>query len=192
MKIVQVKGANGSGKTTLALKLLEQSKDVEYLKWDNGTVYATVLWDTGWILIGKYELDKRMGGCDNMRSITEIKLALDEVIENYSGCNVLFEGMMISTIKSTFYDYLLHYEKQPFAHVQPLFIILSAHPDMCIKRISGRGSMKANLNRENIRTKCELVIRHAKEYDQKYVRWLYVDGITADTMFEDFLRLVEA
>ena len=72
--------------------------------------------NVGWILIGQYSLDKPSGGTDvyptNVEPIKDaITLAIPVVDE--MSCEVfgiLFEGMMISTIKTTFYNHLLELE----------------------------------------------------------------------------------
>ena len=188
MKIVQIKGSNGSGKTTIVKQMLALEPDPIYGMWDHiGKYYATIMPTIGWVAVGEYDLDRKMGGCDGLSSVQLIKDAIldcmAEFIEYDGMFGIVFEGMMISTIKSTFYDFLLSLETP---YIEPLFVILAASPKGCIERIRNRGTMRKNLNHDNIRSKCELVMRHAKTYDQKYVRYIDVDNTEERDMLKAF------
>lgn len=190
MKIIQIKGANGSGKTTIAKQLIACGEHVLVRLTKQGKPYATILPDLGWIVIGHYDPASKMGGCDNMPNIASIKFAIRNCLAlypNYYG--IVFEGMMISTIKSTFYEYLLGLEKKN--GIEPLFVILDTTTDSCLKRISGRGTMKPNLKVENIASKVESIKRHALTYDQKYVRWIDVDKVKPYDMLSTFLIVID-
>lgn len=184
IKICQVKGSNGTGKTTLVKQLGDLSEEWTYLQWPDGTIYATVFDDIRWAAIGKYDPDKPMGGCDLMPSVDAIKRAIHDVHRQYPHHWIVFEGMMISTIKSTFYEYLLGMKSK---HVEPLFVILKSTPEGCVKRIAGRGTMKPGLKIDNITHKCDMVVRHAKEYDPTLVRWINVEDTPEDCMLPYFL-----
>ena len=192
MKVVQIKGSNGSGKTTIVKDLMSFSSDVEYLLDDNSKCYATAFHDLGWAALGKYSPDKVMGGVDSSFSTIDcIKLGI-QICVNYANDNnfygVVFEGMMISTIKSTFYDYLLGMENSH--DIEPVFVILETTPSGCLRRIEGRGTKKPGLKFENLVGKCTGVLRHAITYNQKYVRWMDVEALEQDDMLPMFLKLV--
>jgi hypothetical protein len=159
------------------------------LRWNNGTVYATILSDLGWVAIGQYKPEARMGGCDNLKTIADIKQAILDVLKGDQGINeiygVVFEGMMISTIRSTFYEFLTS-----MPDIEPIFIGLVASTDGCVKRIEGRGSMKANLKIDNIANKCSLVTRNIDSYDQAMVRRIKVDTTPKEAMLLKFLEAV--
>ena len=194
MKIIQIKGANGSGKTTIVKQLIASSNNVRELKGlDDSGVHATYMSDLGWAAIGKYPDKSKMGGCDNLKTIDNIKSAICKTIEycGDEGAWIVFEGMMISTIKSTFYNFLRELPGMyPDYNIEPMFVILDACTEKCVSRIMGRGTMRTNLNLENIRNKCNIVRRHAKTYDQDLVRWMKVDSIGVDNMLPVFLELV--
>lgn len=189
MKVIQIKGSNGSGKTTIAKQLIELSNNPVELKDDEG-VYATYMDDIGYAILGAYPETSKMGGCDNMKSVARIKAALLKTVDYCIEGDVwvVFEGMMISTIKSTFYDYLL--ELRESHDIEPMFVILRTDVDSCVERIKGRGTMRAKLNINNIDTKCRMILRHAKEYDVSLVRYLNVDEIPLDRMMAEFVHLV--
>jgi len=192
MKIVNIKGSNGSGKTTIVKQMLALEPDPIHIARKGEMCYATLIPEAGWVAVGRYDMDCKMGGCDGLKTVQLMKEsilgALDAAVafEQATGrgmFGVVFEGMMISTIKSTFYDFLLGMEAPD---VEPLFVILHASPEGCIERIRNRGTMRKNLNHDNIRSKCELVMRHAKTYDQKYVRYIDVDNTPEADMLKAF------
>ena len=195
-KIVQIKGSNGSGKTTIVKQLIRLSSDVHLLeaKGFGGKTVATIMDDLGWIAIGGYPEESAMGGCDRIRTIDNIKWAIDEAYDHSPGYWIVFEGMMVSTIKSTFYQFLLDMRQRSRADwmedIDPLFVILRTTAERCVERIEGRGTKRAGLKVDNVRAKCEMVVRHAKTYDQAYVRWLDVDDVPLDRMVWEFLDLV--
>lgn len=189
MKIVQVKGSNGSGKTTLVKELGLLSEDWTYLTWDGGKVYATVFDNIRWAAIGKYDPNAAMGGCDCLGSVDEIKRAIQDVMRYRKGYWIVFEGMMISTIKSTFYNFLLDIEAKGKAKV--LFVILKSTAEGCITRIRGRGTMRADLQVDNVAAKCDMVIRHAQTYDPDHVRWINVENTPKEALMPVFLFEVD-
>lgn len=189
-RIVQIKGSNGSGKTTIVKQLGALSENWTYLEWPDGTIYATQFDDINWVAIGKYDPDAKMGGCDLMPDIDSMKRAIKDVLKYCPGYWIVFEGMMISTIKSTFYNFLLDMQKS-HKHIEPLFLILKSTTEGCVQRITDRGTMKPGLNIDNVAAKCELVVNHAKTYDPNYVRWLPVETTPLDAMVHIFLWEVQ-
>lgn len=190
VKVVQIKGSNGSGKTTLVKLLGELSENWSYIETEDGMIIATMFDDIGWVAIGEYKPDAAMGGCDKMPDIESIKQAIISILTLYPDYWIVFEGMMISTIKSTFYEMLMmiHAENP---RIEPLFVILQTTPEGCFKRIQGRGTMKPGLNMDNVTHKCDMVIRHAKEYDPDHVRWINIENTSLDGMLGEFLWEVQ-
>ncbi len=186
--VVQIKGSNGSGKTTIVRQLISRSNAVIDVEDGAGKVILVVLEDLGWLTIGRYSENSKTGGCDTMRTVQSIKDAIVMARRDYPTYNVVFEGMMISTIKTTFYDLLL----ERISGISPLFVILTTDADCCLERISnrvagGRSSMKS---RDGVANKCDIVVRHAKCYDQKYVRYIDTSNIPLDGMLDAFMEVL--
>lgn len=187
VKVVQIKGSNGAGKTTIVKQLLTRSKQYDYATWElYGTrIYGTVMHDLGWAAVGAYYQEAVMGGCDLLKTNDQIKQAILDLRDDYPTFNIVFEGMMISTIKSTYYNFLLELARTD--GIEPLFVILRASIDTCLEHLHARGTMREGVNVENIAGKCQLVIRHAAEYDQQYVRHINVNLMPRDRMLATFL-----
>lgn len=186
--VVQIKGSNGSGKTAIVRQMISKSNSVVDVEGSDGKVYAVVMEDLGWVAMGRYPDGGKSGGCDTMPTIQSIKDAISDVRRDYPLYDVVFEGMMISTIKSTFYDFLLGMEG-----ISPVFVILNAEVECCLERISNRvaGGRSSLKNRDKVIDKCKRVMRHAKTYDQQYVRYIDVDNVPLDGMLDEFMAAVK-
>jgi deoxyadenosine/deoxycytidine kinase len=192
IKICQIKGANGAGKTTIVHQLMMLSKEVSQLRTENGVVIATCFDTIKWAAVGPYDLDKKMGGCDRLDGNEQIMQAILTIRQTCPDYWIVFEGMMISTLKTTFYNFLVDLMTKD--DVWPLMVILRTDMEHCVQRIQNRGTVTRQnngvLNVENIRVKCESVIRHAKEYDPSIVRYIDVDNVFCSGMLVKFLDAV--
>ena len=176
--------------------LLELDAEVgvyEHLLTQAGDIYATINTDVGWAAVGVYN-EKPMGGCDKIPTIIQIKAALELTVRYCLDTDymigVVFEGMMISTIKSTFYNFLLTLRAKYGAQIEPHFVILDTTLDGCVARITARGTKRAKLKLDNIAGKCEIVMRHAKEYDPSLVSYIKVEETARADMLPQFLTAV--
>lgn len=189
-KICQIIGSSGAGKTTIIKQLLQRSKQIEYLTYRNTTkVYATVMHDLSWAIVGPYKPDKPMGGCDLLHTVQQTKQAVLDLLDDYPNYWIAFEGIIASTIRSTFYDFLL--ELQRTDGIDPVFIILKADVDTCVEHIKQRGTMKSDLKIDNVAAKCALVLKNAATYDQQYVRYIDVSNTPAENMMDVFLWKIQ-
>jgi len=204
IKVVMGRGSNASGKTTIAKDLIVMSSDVETWSWNaplfDGdvdkypSVYATVMKDIGWAVVGAYSSDKKMGGCDVLggcHTVWKVQRAVADILNDRGNLKgIYYEGMMISTITSTFYDFMMDLKQY---NVDPYFVIFRTTVEGCINRIKSRGTMKPNLNIENIANKCELAIRSGKRLEQLGgipVKWIDVEYIPKDMMLLAFLHAI--
>lgn len=183
--VVNVRGSNGAGKTTIAKQLLALSNDKYYaLHPETRKPYATILYDLQWVLVGVYDEDKGMGGCDGLKTMAEVKSILLELIETYPGYWVFIEGLIISTT-TTIYNYLLELEKSH--DIVPKVVILRASLEGCLKRLEKRrGTPLENTN--GVADKCELVLRH--QYKPEHVTYIDVDNVAEEDMVRRFLEAV--
>ena len=101
---------------------------------------------------------------------------------------VVFEGMMISTIKSTFYDYLAWLTGE--YGITPRFVILEATVDGCVSRIDARGTRRSIMKPASVASKCALVLRHAATYPPRFVKYIDVEHTPESLMIVEFLKAV--
>lgn len=149
--ILNIRGTNGSGKTTLVKKLItdcegesfrwhseshelvwEESSGLPAPKgnWRHGLIAGYYLGD-GIRVLGPYHND--CGGADQIHNIRLV----DSIIRTWheEGFNIIFEGIIISTIWSRFAQ---------MAHDLPMTIAyLDTPPPICIERIKQRNGGKA-------------------------------------------------
>lgn len=187
MKLIQIKGCSGSGKTTIVKHLL-LSADIYYICVDD-SIIATVNPSIGWAAVGRYD-DRKMGGCDTLSTVQSIKDAIEIVINHGLDeglIGIVFEGMMISTIKTTFYDFMLLMEYE--YEVIPLMVLLDTSLEGCIRRLRNRGSKKVKYTR--LEANWRLTMKHADYYRPEYVRVIDVERTKLDDMLPTFLELVD-
>jgi hypothetical protein len=205
IKLVMGRGSNASGKTTIAKDLIVLSSHVEEYAWvrplydgDVGKypkTYATVMSDIGWACIGAYPSDKKMGGCDTFsgqNTVYKVKRAIADTLNIHRNTlrGIYWEGMMISTISSTWYNYMLELQDHD---VDPFFVIFKTTVEGCLKRIEQRGTAKPNLNVNNIADKCALAIRSGEtleEWGSVAVRWIDVEHTKRGDMLTAFFHAI--
>jgi energy-coupling factor transporter ATP-binding protein EcfA2 len=201
VKVIQIKGTNGSGKTTLVKQLIDVNSNAggklyEAKMQDAGKewVYATYMQSINWAVVGEYQSQARMGGCDlfpHPGTVEYVKQAISAVVETTPNVyGLIFEGMMVSTIISTFYNFLLDYPRK--YNVDPLFIILTTTLEGCLNRIETSGRLsKPTLNIANIEHKARTIMHGGQSYDQRYVGYMNVERIALKDMLPTLLYLVD-
>lgn len=190
VKVVNIKGPTGSGKSTIVKQMLEP--DTYFLLDSKKNPYATVFPSIQWAAVGPYKLDgaPTSNGCDSVGKVDLIKEYIGNILDELPGYSVVFEGAMISTIISTYYQYLLQLQKTD--RISPGFVLLKTHPDKCLERMAGRGSLRPGIDMDRLVTRCDTIVANAlKHYDHKYIRILEVDSVPQEDMLSTFLRLVE-
>jgi hypothetical protein len=206
IKLVMGRGANASGKTTIAKDLINISSDIEVgmwtqplFEWDADhypRVFATIMRDIGWACIGSYPKDKKMGGCDTLggcESTYKAKRAIADVL-NMRGRlkGIYWEGMMISTVISTPYEFMM--SLKPY-DVDPYFVVFNATLEGCLQRIKDRGTSfgKTGANEQNIADKCNRAIDTGHKLEQLGgipVKWLDVEHTPREYMLTAFLNAI--
>lgn len=136
--IINIRGTNGSGKSTVPL----QMRDTDEGKYtiSRGKDYTlTVFPKYKFIALGSYHT--KTGGLDKIQLTDNVKAALKEAKElaKELGYHILMEGMLASTVKSTYLNMLQEAEKEGF---KPIVIIYTTPPEICLTRIYDRNGGK--------------------------------------------------
>lgn len=151
--IINVRGTSGSGKTTLVKRLI-QTQGIEHNLGKKGLILHGNI-----AVVGKY--DNPCGGCDTMKSQQDIMDTIEEFFKR-PDCSVIFEGLMISTVHSTWVEFA-----KKFGHNFHV-IYLNTPLEQCLQNIETRrvasGKTYKPLNVENISGKHKSILfQHSKE-----------------------------
>lgn len=139
--VVNIRGCNGSGKSTIPMSMMDDKEMYVIEKSYKGKTkkVATVFPSYGWIALGSYH--NKTGGLDGFPDTAFTKKAFWYILKKYPEYNVILEGVLASTVFSTYADlFTAAQEKYPDIHV----IILSLIPpiEVCLKRIQNRNGGK--------------------------------------------------
>jgi thymidylate kinase len=140
MTIINVRGCNGSGKTTLVRKLIHLDPNAQKVTLDtqvtNNLLYKTpghLLPNLETVVVGPYVDGKATGGMDNVHTTDEALWAVTNATRQAR--NVVFEGALISTVWSTWWE--LSQDLKPIT-----FAFLDTPADLCVERVKQRRMAK--------------------------------------------------
>ena len=193
--IVNIRGCNGAGKSTIALQMLESDPKMEivYLgvtSKGKPTYPAFTIFPTyNWIALGTY-LNKT-GGLDTMSTNEDTYSTLLYVLKNYPNHNVLFEGVISSTIYSTWSRWLTHIQA---LYSQDKVMIFNFIPplEVCLARIQLRNGGKP-IKTELVESKWNTVLKNAGLFKRDGLTSLKIDTskYQLESMLDMFFRLVK-
>lgn len=136
---VNLRGTSGSGKTTIVRNILMQQG------WHTinaqGKIWGYANPELRWIIIGSYE--NTCGGCDTIRTQQEVEDRIEYCLNQ--GYNVLFEGLLISTLTSRW----LELAKRVSDRANVLFYYLDTPIEECLRRIDLRRKSAGNFKELN-------------------------------------------
>lgn len=136
--VINIRGTNGSGKSTVPLQMYEI--DGSKYTIEHGKDYKlTVFPKYKFIALGSYH--NKTGGLDGIRTTDLIEEALVEAMEiaKEKGYHILMEGILASTVKSTYLKFLKKSQAEGF---KPIVLIYTTPPEVCIPRIYARNGGK--------------------------------------------------
>ncbi len=179
MTIFNIRGTNGSGKTTIVRKLIEECK-TPIVKRDcyNPEGKKVGEWSKiGWnAVIGKYSTT--CGGCDTIKTQADAKRLI--TIAASASKNVIFEGILISTIYQPWSD---------FAHEVGgmTWLYLDTPLETCLANIYKRNGGK-KINEELVINKYASIKRTAAKAAQDGHK---VVVLNYENAFEQFKELIK-
>lgn len=189
--LVNIRGCNGAGKSTVPMMMLENEPEAEIVKGD-GWKY-TVFRSQRWIALGTYK--NKTGGMDTISTKAQKHAALRHAWKNYPDYDILMEGVIDSTIFSTYADLFNGYQLLiDSGRISPRkIIILNYLPplDVCISRVYERNGGKP-VKEEQIESKWNSVYRNADKFREAGLRSLKWDNskVTRDQMLSKFHKIV--
>jgi len=192
--LVNIRGTNGAGKSTIPMSMIQNDPEmrVEALgtnkKGGPGAPYITVFPQYRWVALGSYHA--KTGGLDTYKTNAMTKMALDYAIDKYPEYDVLMEGIIASTIKSTYAIWFQEIEKE---HPEIQVIVLSFVPplEVCLARVQQRNGGKP-VREDQIASKWRAVKRNVRYFKQCGLTSLRVNNANCpkDKMLVNFVRLI--
>lgn len=190
--LVNIRGCNGAGKSTIPMSMMDDPQMyVHDIKGSDGKrISAITVFPTyGWVALGTYF--NKTGGMDTLRNNDITRMTLYAALDGFPEYNVLMEGIMASTIRSTYID--LFHEVQDYYGEELTIIILSLLPpvEVAISRVYSRNGGKP-INEEAVRGKWETVARNVSAFGEAGFTSLKVNSakVPKERMLSAFLKTV--
>lgn len=164
--LVNIRGCNGAGKSTIPMSMMDDPEMyVHEIRGSDGKRMSaiTVFPTYGWVALGTYF--NKTGGMDTLRDNWTTRMTLYAALDGFPEYNVLMEGIMASTIRSTYID--LFQEVQDYYGDDLTIMIISLLPpvEVAISRVYSRNGGKP-INEEAVRGKWETVARNVAAFGE--------------------------
>lgn len=193
--LVNVRGCNGSGKSTIPMSMMDDTyMYVQDIVGSDGKRISSItvfpLYE--WVALGTYF--NKTGGLDTLKNNWVTELTLFVALDMFPEYDVLMEGIMASTILSTYVD-LFNKVQKHYAGVEPKVtpIIVSLVPpfEVALYRVYERNGGKP-INEDSVKTKYDTVKRNVKNFRDAGFISVQVDSskVPRDKMLPAFLRTV--
>lgn len=163
--LVNVRGCNGAGKSTIPMSMMDDPKMYvhEIVGSDGKKISAiTVFPSYGWVALGTYF--NKTGGLDTLKNNAVTKLTLFAALDGFPEYDVLMEGIMASTIRSTYID-LFHEVEDYYGKKRLKVIVVSLLPpvDVALSRVYKRNGGKP-INEAAVAGKWNTVARNVSAF----------------------------
>lgn len=188
--LVNIRGCNGSGKSTIPISMMDDPDMYIVEKPYNGKSkrILTVFPSYGWVALGSYF--NKTGGLDTFPNNKFTKKVLKYCIRHYPEYDILMEGIIASTIYSTYRDLFKLIERRYC--ITPVIINFIPPLNIAIDRIYQRNCGKP-INEDAVENKWNIVKRnHFKFKDDGFIS-LIVDtsACKKQEMLGNFLGIVD-
>lgn len=189
--LVNIRGCNGAGKSTIPMSMMnDPDMWVHTIVDDAGKKLSaiTVFPTYGWVALGTYF--NKTGGMDTLKNNEITRLTLQVALKEFQDFNILMEGIMASTIRSTYVD-LFHEVEQNWP-IRIIILNLLPPVEVAISRVYSRNGGKP-VNEEAIRSKWNTVAKNARIFSEEGFMSIRVDSskIDKENMLKAFLKTVK-
>lgn len=189
--LVNIRGCNGAGKSTIPMSMMnDPAMYVHEIKGSDGKRMSaiTVFPTYGWVALGTYF--NKTGGMDTLRDNWTTRMTLYAALDGFPEYNVLMEGIMASTIRSTYID-LFHEVEEYYDDLKVLIISLLPPVEVAISRVYSRNGGKP-IQENAVRGKWETVARNVSAFREAGFTSVRVDSskVPKDKMLKAFLKTV--
>lgn len=190
--LVNIRGCNGAGKSTIPMSMMDDPQMYvhEIIGSDGKRVSAITVFPTyGWVALGTYF--NKTGGMDTLRNNETTRMTLYAALDGFPEYNVLMEGIMASTIRSTYIN-LFHEVEEYYDDLKVLIISLLPPVEVAISRVYSRNGGKP-INEEAVRGKWETVARNVSAFADTGFISVKVNSakVSKDKMLTAFFKTVK-
>lgn len=188
--LVNIRGCNGAGKSTIPMSMMDDPDKYIIEKPYKGKQkkILTVFPRYKWIVLGTY-LNKT-GGMDTFPNNELTVRALIYAIKNFPEYDVLMEGIMCSTIYSTYKDLFLRVEKE--FDLKCIIVNFIPPYEVALERVYERNGGKS-IKEDGVKSKYETVKRNHEKFKKDGFKVVKVDTskILKEDMLSKFLKNIE-
>lgn len=190
--LVNIRGCNGAGKSTIPMSMMDDpDMFVQDLVGSDGKKISsvTVFPTYGWVALGTYF--NKTGGMDTLGNNAITKMTLYAALDMFPEYDVLMEGIMASTIRSTYID-LFHEIESTYEQLKVLVISLLPPVEIAISRVYKRNGGKP-IQEDGVRGKWETVEKNVKYFADAGFTSIRVNSakVKKSQMLGAFLKTVE-
>ena len=192
--LVNVRGCNGAGKSTIPMSMMDDPNMYvhEIVGSDGKKISAiTVFPSYGWVALGTYF--NKTGGLDTLKNNAVTKLTLFAALDGFPEYDVLMEGIMASTIRSTYID-LFHEVEDYYGKKRLKVIVVSLLPpvDVALSRVYKRNGGKP-INEAAVAGKWNTVARNVEAFAEAGFTSVKVNSakVKKRNMLPAFLKTVD-
>lgn len=190
--LVNIRGCNGAGKSTIPMSMMDDpDMFVQELVGSDGKKISalTIFPSYGWVALGTYF--NKTGGLDTLKNNDITRMTLYAALDLFPEYDVLMEGIMASTIRSTYID-LFHEIESTYKGLKVLIISLLPPVEVAISRVYKRNGGKP-IKENAVRGKWETVERNAKYFADAGFDSIRVNSakVKRSQMLPAFLKTVE-
>lgn len=188
--VVNIRGCNGAGKSTIPASMMDdEDMFVQSYAWDGkDTKMLTVFPSYGWVALGTYFT--KTGGCDRFSNKAMTEYALKRALEDFPEYDIVLEGVVLSTVFSTYGDFFKSIEEQYDRKV--IIVTLTTPVSTCIERIYKRNG-GIPFNERKVEQKYGMVMRSHEKYKAIGLKAIKIDPsrVSKDKLLDKFFKTID-
>lgn len=190
--LANIRGCNGAGKSTIPMSMMDDPEMYihEIIGSDGKRISSITVFPTyGWVALGTYF--NKTGGLDTLKNNEITRMTLYAALDGFPEYNVLMEGIMASTIRSTYID-LFHEVENYYPELKVIIISLLPPVEIAISRVYQRNGGKP-IKEDAVRGKWDTVARNVKYFADAGFTSVRVNSakVSKYQMLKAFLKTIE-
>lgn len=190
--LANIRGCNGAGKSTIPMSMMDDPEMYihEIIGSDGKRISSITVFPTyGWVALGTYF--NKTGGLDTLKNNEITRMTLYAALDGFPEYNVLMEGIMASTIRSTYID-LFHEVENYYPELKVIIISLLPPVEVAISRVYQRNGGKP-IKEDAVRGKWDTVARNVKYFADAGFTSVRVNSakVAKHKMLKAFLKTIE-